>query len=139
MGCNGALVVCIELPQVSWIKRFPARPVLVVGFVLVGLGCASFAVAETLPGFFIAMSIYTLGEIISLPVSAAYSARLAPARFRGRYFGYMRLAWGIASLAGSAGVWAFSVWGLSRWIWSGGLRLITGGMMIPVFPDRRPN
>jgi len=138
MGFDGALIVGIELPLVSWIKQFPARRVLVVGFVLVGLGCASFAFAATLPGFFIAMSIYTLGEMISLPVSAAYSARLAPARFRGRYFGYMSLAWGIAALAGSAGVWAYRVWGTSGWIWSECFGLIAGGMMIPFFLDRRP-
>lgn len=139
MGLNGALIMCIELPLVTWIKRFPARQVLVVGFVMVGAGCASFAFVETLQGFFVAMAIYTLGEMVSLPVSAAYSARLAPVRFRGRYFGYMSLAWGIASLAGSFGVWAYSVLGTNWWIWSGCFGFVAGGLMIPVFVDRRQN
>ena len=137
MGFNGALIMCVELPLVTWIKRFPARWVLVVGFTIVGIGTASFAWADSLGGLFMAMAIYTLGEMVALPVSAAYSAQLAPAKFRGRYFGYMSLAWGIAALAGSIGVWAFSILGTTWWIWAGGFGLIAGGLMIPKLPDLR--
>lgn len=137
MGFNGALIMFVELPLVTWIKRFPARGVLVVGFSLVGIGTASFAGADSLGTMFIAMAIYTLGEMVALPVSAAFSAQLAPAKFRGRYFGYMSLAWGIAALAGSIGVWAFSILGPTWWIWAGGFGLVAGGLMIPGLPDLR--
>lgn len=137
MGFNGALIVCVELPLVTWIKRFPTRQLLAAGFAIVGIGTASFAWAESLVGVFIAMAIYTIGEMIALPVSAAYAAQLAPAQFRGRYFGYMSLAWGIAALAGSVGVWAFSLLGSDWWIWAGSFGLIAGGLMIPKLTDLR--
>ncbi len=139
MGFNGALIMAVELPLVRWIKRYPARRVLTIGFTMIGLGCASFPWAETLMGFFVAMAIYTLGEMISLPISAAYAAKLAPPQFRGRYFGYLGLAWGAASLAASAGVWAYSLLGASWWIWSGVFGLVAGGLMTMTWSDRRLN
>ena len=41
-----AAITVAELPLVQWLKRYSPRPVLAVGFGLVGLGCASFAWVE---------------------------------------------------------------------------------------------
>ena len=46
------------------------------------------------------MTIFTLGEIISAPVSNAYVARLAPEPLRGRYLGTLALAWNSAAIVG---------------------------------------
>ena len=138
MGFNGALIMILELPLVQWIKRYEPKRVLVVGFGTIGLGCAGFAWADSIPDFLGAMAIFTLGEMIALPVSAGYSARLAPVAYRGRYFGYFSFAWGIAGLAGSAGVWGYSRMGENWWILAGGFGLLAGGLMVFTFTDRRP-
>ncbi|MCC5021450.1 MAG: MFS transporter [Candidatus Synoicihabitans palmerolidicus] len=111
MGFNGALIMVAELPLVQWIKRYAPSRVLAVGYLLVGVGCASCAWAGTMPAFLGAMALFTLGEMVLLPVSAALVARLAPEEFLGRYFGFYGLMWGTAGLAGSSGVWFYGRWG----------------------------
>lgn len=138
MGFNGLLIMLIELPLAQWIKRFNSRRVLVVGFLLVGAGCASFGWVETTTGFLCGMALFTLGEMISLPVGSGYGAQLAPVAYRGRYFGFLGLIWGVSSLAGSAGVWAFGQMGAAWWWWCGGFGLAAGLLMIPKLRDVRP-
>ena len=137
MGFNGAIIVVAELPLVQWLKRYSPRPVLAVGFGLVGIGCASFFWVETMPGFLLAMTLFTVGEMISLPVSAALGARLAPEQFRGRYFGIYGITWGLASLAGSSGVWFYQQWGASWWLVGGVFGFCSATFMIwPIKPSR---
>lgn len=50
MGFNGFIIMLVELPLAQWIKRFPARLISGLGFALIGLGCASFALVETMGG-----------------------------------------------------------------------------------------
>lgn len=119
MGLNGAIIMLVELPLVQWIKRYPARPVLTVGFLTVGLGCASFGWAKSMFDYALAMAFFTIGEMISLPVSAAHGARLAPTEYRGRYFGFFGMVWGVAGLTGSSGIWIFERVGGIWWIWTG--------------------
>ncbi len=130
MGSNGAIIMFLELPLVQWLKRYPAKPVLALGYGLIGLGCASFAWVESLNGFLLAMGLFTLGEMIALPMSAALGARLAPEAFRGRYFGIYGLAWGVAGLAGSSGVWFYQNWGAPWWVVAGVSGLLAGGCML---------
>jgi MFS family permease len=129
MGFNGAIIMVAELPLVQWLKNYSPRSVLVFGFVLVGVGCGGFALTETMPGFLLAMAVFTLGEMISLPISAALGARLAPEEFRGRYFGFYGMAWGAAGLVGSAGIWFYSQLGSTWWWVSGGIGAGAGLVM----------
>lgn len=137
MGFNGFLIMLIELPLVQWIKRFPAKTVTTIGFATIGVGCAVFAFAETLAEFFIAMGLFTVGEMIALPVSAAYGAQLAPEKYRGRYFGFFSLMWGCSALVGSAGVWIYGLMGPTWWLLTGACGVAAGVLMIPDFRDRR--
>jgi MFS family permease len=58
------------------------------------------AVAHSVPALFVAMTIFTLGEVLAVPVSSAYAARLAPERMRGRYLGVLSLTWSLSSIVG---------------------------------------
>ena len=96
ISLNGLAIVLFELPLVSITQRFPYRPVLVVGSLLVGLGFALNAFANDLPELGFTVLVWTLGEIIYAPVAAAYVADLAPEHLRGRYQGAWGLTWGLA-------------------------------------------
>jgi MFS family permease len=48
-------------------------------------------------GFWLAMVILTLGELIVVPLSSAYAANLAPIDKRGRYMSLYGLTWNVAS------------------------------------------
>lgn len=129
MGLNGVLIMLFELPLNQWARRFSLRLVLAVGFVLVGLGVASFGLATTQPAFFAAMTLFTLGEMLSLPIGMGYASMLAPEKFRGRYFGVRGTMWAIAGMMGSSGVWFYAHLG-SHWWYLAGLGGIAGGLLM---------
>lgn len=137
MGFNGFLIMGFELPLAHLVRRFPARPVLVAGFVVTGLGCAAFAGADTLTECLLAMAVFTFGEMISLPIAAGYASELAPVALRGRYFGVFGTVWGLAGLVGSAGPWMYGQLGATWWIIAGigGLAGGVGMLFRPI--DRR--
>jgi MFS family permease len=90
LSLNGVLVVCCELPITSFTRRFPARRVMAVGYVLVGAGFMLNVWARSLPALICMATLFTVGEMILIPVASAYIADLAPPHLRGRYMG----AWG---------------------------------------------
>mgnify|MGYP003637755431 CR=1 FL=1 len=138
MGLNGALIMGFELPLNQWSRRFDPRRVLVVGFILVGVGCASFGSMSTQLGFFAAMALYTLGEMLSLPVGMNYASLLAPEAYRGRYFGVIGMMWSTATLVASSGVWFYGRFG-ERWWWLAGSVGVGGGLIMLIRPKTVPD
>ena len=100
LGWNGVMVSLCELPLTGWTRRFHPRRTMAVGYLLLGGGFALNGFGHSLPLLFTAMTIFTLGEIIGVPVSNAYIARIAPEPMRGRYLGALALAWNSAGIAG---------------------------------------
>jgi MFS family permease len=96
ISLNGLAIVLLELPLVSITQRYPYRPVLALGSLLVGLGFALTAFANDLPELAFTVLIWTIGEIVYAPVASAYVADLAPEHLRGRYQGAWGLMWGFA-------------------------------------------
>lgn len=129
MGLNGALIMIIELPLNQWARRFDLRWVLVIGFAMVGLGCASFGIMRTQAGFFASMVLFTVGEMLSLPISMSYASTLSPERYRGRYFGTRGVVWAMAGMVGSSGVWFYGRLGDTWWYAAGGIGLLGAILM----------
>lgn len=129
MGFNGVLIILIEVPLTHWIKRFPNRKILALGYALIGLGCVGFGLSTSQAEFFLAMALFTIGEIVALPIGMAYSSNLAPEAMRGRYFGLRGMTWALSGLIGSIGVWCYGIMG-SNWWYLSGLIGIAGAMTI---------
>jgi MFS family permease len=90
--------------------------VVSLGYLLSGLGLALNAFASTFRGLLACMAIFTLGEMIAMPVSSAYISELAPAHMRGRYMGTYGLTWTVAQVFGPGiGMWLFSAG--NTWYW----------------------
>jgi len=125
ISLNGVLVVLCELPLTTLIQRFPGRRVIATGYVLVGGGFALIALAHTLTGLVGAMTIITLGEMLTIPVSAAYIADLAPPHLRGRYMGANSLVWATALVLGPGlGMKLFALGPAVLWLSCGALGLL---------------
>src|SRR5438067_11275717 len=79
ISLNGVLVVLCELPLTSVTRRFPPRRVMAAGYFTVTTGFALNGLAHTVPALVVCMVIFTFGEMMTMPVSSAYIADLAPA------------------------------------------------------------
>jgi MFS family permease len=122
---NGVLVVFTELPLTSLTLRFNARRVMALGYLLIGLGFGLNAWCMTIPTLALAMTIFTVGEMISAPTASAVVAQRAPERLRGRYMGFLALAWNAAGIVGPQ--FGFRLFAVDpRYVWFGcvGLGLI---------------
>lgn len=102
ISLNGALIVFCELPLTTIVRRFPARRVMALGYVLCATGFALNAFAHTIVALALCMLIFTLGEMITMPTYNAYVAELAPPNMRGRYMGVSGFTWSIGLIAGPA-------------------------------------
>lgn len=137
MAGNGLMIALFELRISRWTQRRSFRHVIAVGYLLCGLGLAalfathfSTSATSTLAIIVFGFGIFTIGEMISLPVSNAYVASLAPDEMRGRYGGVMGMTWSSAHIIGpftglllyewsANGVWAFGlILGIAAWLFT---------------------
>jgi MFS family permease len=124
LSMNGLLVVAFELLITTFSQRFPARKAMAFGFVLIGVGFASNALAESVPAFALAMIVFTFGEMAAMPVASAYVADLAPEHMRGRYMGVNGFVWALALVFGpSLGVLIYERNATGLWLTCGALGL----------------
>ena len=131
LGWNGVLIVFAELPLTTVTMRFDARRVMALGYVLTSVGFAMNAVAHTVFALCIAMTVFTLGEMIGQPTAGAYIARLAPERMRGRYMGVLGLSWNGAGILGpQLGFRLFAIDPLLMWLVCGLLGLVAAGVIL---------
>jgi MFS family permease len=131
ISLNGLVIVLLELPLVAITQRFPYRPVLALGSLLVGIGFALTAFANNLPELGFTVLVWTIGEIIYAPVASAYVADLAPEHLRGRYQGAWGLTWGLAFVLApvvGAAIFAWSADGL--WFTCGLLGLLAALLLL---------
>ncbi len=87
LSLNGLLVLCFDLPITRLTTRFSVPVMMALGYVLIGVGLSLNLVLHTLPGLFLGMVLFTLGEMIFAPVAVAHVSKLAPSNMRGRYMG----------------------------------------------------
>jgi MFS family permease len=100
IGWNGVMVTFCELPLSGWTRKFQPRRVMALGYILLGAGFGLNALGIQPWLLWTAMTLFTLGEMLSLPISSAYVAAIAPTQLRGRYMGMNGLAWSAAGVFG---------------------------------------
>jgi MFS family permease len=131
ISLNGVMVVFCELPLSAITRRFPARQVIGLGYALVGIGFALNALASTVPALIVAMVVVTFGEMLTIPVSVAYVADLAPPHLRGRYLGAFGLTWALGLTVGpSLGMALFHYGAAVLWLACGALGLVAAAIIL---------
>lgn len=139
LSLNGLLVVLFELPLTTWTRRLPARPVIAVGYLLMGLGLTINVVGHRLPALVVGMVIFTLGEMTYAPVISAYVASLAPERMRGRYMGTWSLSNSLSlTIAPNLGMMIFARSPIGLWISCGFMAVLGAVTILAKFPSRDP-
>lgn len=102
LALNGVLICLFELPLASWMRPWPVRRVLALGYILMAGSFLVFFGQPTLIAFVVMMIIFTLGEMAAFSRQQAYAASLSPEDMRGRYVGFLSLAWCAGNTASSA-------------------------------------
>jgi MFS family permease len=100
LALNAALVLLLQLWVTRRAERFPPMLMMALGSVLFGIGFGLYGVVTTYAAFLLAMAVATLGEMITVPLSNALVADLAPADMRGRYNAVFGISWTIPFMIG---------------------------------------
>ena len=95
---NGIIIVVVELPLTTVTRRYPARPVIALGWLLVGVGFALTGLADTAFALALTVAVWTLGEVVSSPVSG----RTSPIS---RQSGCAGATWARGRSRGGSGSW----------------------------------
>lgn len=131
MAFNGILIVFLELPLIGFIRRFSPVKVIALGYVLLGVGMGINMLGATLPLLIFSMGVFTIGEMIAMPVSNGYMAGLAPDEMRGRYQGVISITWSSATMVGPPfGIMLYHFSPLVLWSCVVGLSLVAACLML---------
>ncbi|MFF4478414.1 MDR family MFS transporter [Streptomyces melanosporofaciens] len=98
IATNGALIVAVQIPVTRFLEHRDPAPLLMVSALLTGGGFGLTAFAGSVGMYTVAVTVWTLGEIINSPTQMGLVARLSPTHARGRYQGMYSLSWSLASL-----------------------------------------
>ena len=103
---NCLLIVLFEVALNSATAHWPHRRTLALGAILSGAGFGAMAFAWNAWSLAITVVLWTFGEMLFFPASAAYATDIAPDARRGEYSGLYTMAF---SLAFAVGPWAGTV------------------------------
>ncbi len=141
MACNGVLIVLAQPSIMRFCQKQPTQRVFVYSALAHGVGFGLHGASRAGWVQFVAVMVWTVGEIAVVPMLATVVAALAPVDQRGRYQGALAVAWSLAmatgpvlggallSRAGSQVLWA-SCFALS--MFAVGLALVSRALAPPV-------
>jgi MFS family permease len=102
LAVNGFLIALVQPWAAPLARRFDPSHVLAAASLLVGAGYGTYALVVSAAGYAAATAVWSVGEILCLPVAGAFVAELSPPHLRGRYQGAFSVSWGLAMLAAPA-------------------------------------
>lgn len=136
IGFNGAIIVVVEFFLVSYLQSFRPRPLIVLGYLLVGAGFAATALAHSLPALALTVFVWTAGEMMAFPSSGVHVANASPRHLRGRYQGAWGMSWAIGWTVGpSAGSWVYQRNPTLLWLGCGLFAVMAAGL-VATLPER---
>ncbi len=93
---NALMVVLFQVLVTRATKKHPPVQLMSWGAVFYIFAPLLIAVSNGFWGFWLAMVVMTLGELVVVPRASAHAANLAPVDKRGRYMSLYGLSWNVA-------------------------------------------
>jgi len=116
---NTAIIILLEVPLNGATSGWPHRRTLALGALLTGLGFGGVGLAGSATGVALMVVVWTFGEMILLPGSAAFAADAAPPERRGEYLGIYSMSFSSAfAVAPWLGARTMELWS-PRALWAG--------------------
>lgn len=103
---NTVIIIFIEVPLNDMMSKISYSRSMLLGAALAAAGFGAMVFARDIIPLIITIIIWTFGEMIFFPVTAAYASEVAPSKRRGEYMGYFQMTF---SFAFSAGPWLGTV------------------------------
>jgi len=97
VSLNGLLIVLLQIPVTRFAEGRNRTLMLSVAALLTGCGFGLTAFAGAAWFYALTVTVWTAGEMLSVPANMALVAELSPVHARGRYQGVYSLAWSGAS------------------------------------------
>ena len=97
---NALMVVFLQVFITRAIKPYRDTRVMPIGAFFYSIAMLIVGVSSQFRGFWLAMAVMTIGELITAPTATTFVANLAPSEQRGRYLGVFGLTWHVAMAIG---------------------------------------
>ena len=97
---NTVIIILIEVPLNMAMSHWSHRHALALGALLVGIGFGALVFVDGVSGAVATVVIWTFGEMILLPASAAYVSDIAPPAQSGAYMGLYTMGFSFAFAIG---------------------------------------
>ncbi|MFI5184662.1 MAG: MFS transporter, partial [Vicinamibacteria bacterium] len=136
VGFNGLLIAAFEISVVAWLRRFRRLRVAALGLVFSGVG---FALTSAIPHwawFLVTVTLWTAGEVLTLPQQMSFIADWAPPDARGRYMALYSASWSVGFALNPILLMPLHAWAGERMFWPLLLLLIGPAALIPWRLDR---
>jgi MFS family permease len=129
---NTVLIIIAEVPLNNMMADIKYGKSMFIGALFAAFGFGLMAIARDTAPLIISIIVWTIGEMIFFPVTAAYASEIAPPKKRGEYMGYFQMTF---SFAFSAGPWlgtiVYDKYGsVTLWIGTLVMGLITAALML---------
>lgn len=117
---NALMVVFLQVFITQFSKRYRDTQVMPFGAFFYAAAMVMVGFSSQFWGFWLAMVVMTIGELITAPTATTFVANLAPPDQRGRYLGLFGLTWHVAMAIGpfAAGILSDSYGIRSPWFFS---------------------
>jgi MFS family permease len=136
LAINTVIIILVEVPLNSVMSDWSHRHSLALGAWLVGAGFGALVFVEGTFGAAATIVLWTVGEMILLPASAAFVSDIAPREQSGAYMGLYTMGFSVALAIGPwLGIQTLDRFGsASVWIGTFGCGCITAAMvwLLPV-------
>ncbi len=129
---NTGIIIFVEVPLNSAMARWRHGRTLALGAALVGMGFGAMAFARDFWTMAATVVVWTFGEMILLPSSAAFVADLAPAGRRGEYMGLYQGTFSLALISGPwVGTRILESWGGQvLWLLAGAVGVLSAVLLL---------
>jgi MFS family permease len=117
LAINTVIIILVEVPLNNAMANWAHRHSLALGAILVGSGFGALIFVHGVVGAAITVVLWTFGEMILLPASAAYVSDVAPRPQAGAYMGLYTMGFSIALAIGPwLGTAVLESFGSAVWI-----------------------
>jgi MFS family permease len=99
VATNGVLVITLQPVASPLMLRIPRRTALAISALLTGIGFGLLGFVSSVPGYAVAITVFTLGEVAMAGVNPTFVSELSPPSLRGTYQGAWMLSFSLAAFA----------------------------------------